>query len=99
MYYNCITGGVIDTRYLPAIMKGLMEKAGVIPEELNQFMRGFMESRLFLTAVEIDLFTAVNQGARVDDVAKAIGTDPRATEALLNALVAIDLLEKQKHIK
>lgn len=25
MYYNCITGGVIDTRYLPAIMKGILE--------------------------------------------------------------------------
>jgi len=25
IYYNCITGGVIDTRYLPAIMKGILE--------------------------------------------------------------------------
>ncbi len=25
VYYNCITGGVIDTRYLPAIMKGILE--------------------------------------------------------------------------
>ena len=26
VFYNCIVGGVIDTRFLPAIMKGLMEK-------------------------------------------------------------------------
>jgi elongation factor G len=26
MYYNCIVGGSIDTRFLPAILKGLMEK-------------------------------------------------------------------------
>ncbi|MEP6595331.1 MAG: elongation factor G [Ginsengibacter sp.] len=25
-YYNCIVGGVIDTRFLPAIQKGVMEK-------------------------------------------------------------------------
>jgi elongation factor G len=26
VYYNCIVGGVIDTRFLPAIFKGVMEK-------------------------------------------------------------------------
>ncbi len=26
VYYNCIVGGVIDARFLPSIMKGLMEK-------------------------------------------------------------------------
>jgi elongation factor G len=26
LYYNCIVGGVIDTRFLPAIQKGVMEK-------------------------------------------------------------------------
>lgn len=25
IFYNCITGGVIDTRYLPSIMKGILE--------------------------------------------------------------------------
>jgi elongation factor G len=25
VFYNCITGGVIDTRYLPAILKGILE--------------------------------------------------------------------------
>ncbi len=26
VFYNCIVGGVIDTRYIPSIMKGIMEK-------------------------------------------------------------------------
>lgn len=26
VYYNCIVGGVIDTRFLPSILKGVMEK-------------------------------------------------------------------------
>ena len=25
IFYNCITGGVIDTRYLPSVMKGILE--------------------------------------------------------------------------
>lgn len=77
-------------------MKNIMEKAGVVPEELNQFMRGFMESRIFLTAIELDLFTAIGKSAKAADVAKVSNTDPRATEALLNALVAINLLEKKE---
>lgn len=75
-------------------MKESLEKAGVIPEELNRFMRGFMESRIFLSAVELDIFTAIGKGATAREVAEKSGTDPRATEALLNALVAMDVLEK-----
>ncbi|MBW1644009.1 MAG: methyltransferase domain-containing protein, partial [Deltaproteobacteria bacterium] len=78
-------------------MKTIMEKAGVIPEELNQFMRGFMESRIFLTAIELDLFTAIGSGAAAPEIAKKIKTDPRATEALLNALAAINVLDKNEN--
>jgi len=28
VYYNCIVGGVIDARFLPSILKGIMEKMG-----------------------------------------------------------------------
>lgn len=31
MYYNCIVGGSIDARFLPAILKGIMEKMEVGP--------------------------------------------------------------------
>ncbi len=76
-------------------MKAIMEKAGVIPEELNRYFRGFMESRLALTAIELDFFSTVGAGATAAEVANASKTDPRATEALLNALVAIELLSKE----
>ena len=26
VFYNCIVGGVIDARFMPAILKGIMEK-------------------------------------------------------------------------
>ncbi len=70
------------------------DEAGVLPDELVQTIRGFQESRVMLTAIELDLFTAVGQSATARDVARKLGTDERATEMLLNALVAMDMLEK-----
>jgi (2Fe-2S) ferredoxin/precorrin-6B methylase 2 len=69
-------------------------KAGVLPDELNALLRGFQPSRAILTAIELDLFTAVGDGASAKEVATSRETDPRATESLLNALVALGLLEK-----
>jgi (2Fe-2S) ferredoxin/2-polyprenyl-3-methyl-5-hydroxy-6-metoxy-1,4-benzoquinol methylase len=71
------------------------EAAGVLPDDLNSTLRGFQESRVLLTAVELDLFTAVGKGARAEEVAARSGSNPRATEMLLNALVAMGWLSKQ----
>lgn len=71
------------------------DAAGVLPDDLNQKIRGFQSSRIVLSAIELDVFSAVGQSASSADVAKRIGTDPRATEMLLNALVALELLEKK----
>jgi (2Fe-2S) ferredoxin/predicted O-methyltransferase YrrM len=71
------------------------EAAGVLPDDLNRTLRGFQESRVLLTAVELDLFTAVGSGARAEEVAARTGSDPRATELLMNALVAMGWLAKQ----
>ena len=71
------------------------EAAGVLPDELNERIRGFQESRVILTALELDLFTAVGEGAGAVEVAAVLHTDPRATEMLLNALASLRLLVKQ----
>jgi predicted O-methyltransferase YrrM len=71
-------------------------KAGVLPDGLSGLLRGFQPSRAVLTAVELDLFSAVAEGASAGQVAARRQTDPRATEALLNALVALGLLEKRE---
>jgi len=74
------------------------EAAGVLPDDLNSTLRGFQESRVLLTAVELDLFSAVGNGARADEVSARTGSDPRATEMLMNALVALGWLAKQDAI-
>ena len=57
----------------------------------------FQRSRVLLTAFELDLFTVLNEESRTaSEVAQALETDPRATDRLMNALVALGLLEKRE---
>ena len=57
--------------------------------------RAFMESRVLLTAVELDVFTPLaGRTMTATDLAAALGTDPRATAVLLDALAALELLDK-----
>lgn len=63
-------------------------------DELLERARWFQESRLLLTAIELDVFEAAGGGSTAAGVAARIGADPRATEMLLNALVAVGALEK-----
>jgi (2Fe-2S) ferredoxin/predicted O-methyltransferase YrrM len=71
------------------------DAAGVLPDDITQTLRAFQESRVLLTAVELNVFTAVGQGASAQEVAARIHSDPRATEILLNALVALGMLAKR----
>jgi len=54
-----------------------------------------MESRALLTAIELDVFSVTRSSASAGEVAVRLHTDARATEALLNALVAMGLLTKR----
>lgn len=72
----------------------LITQVEAVPDELMRTMRAFQESRVLLTALELDVFTALGSGATAPDVAKRLKTDPRATEMLLNALVSMELLSK-----
>jgi (2Fe-2S) ferredoxin/predicted O-methyltransferase YrrM len=98
-------------KYLAALRA--KDAAGALPDDLQEKIRGFQESRVVLTAIEMDVFSAVGSGAecgvrnaecssvagaRAADVAAKIGADARATEMLLNVLVAIGLLTKQGDI-
>ncbi len=74
------------------------DAAGTLPEELLQAIRSFQESRVILTAVELDVFTAVGSGAGAAEVASRLRTDARATEMILNALVSLKLLDKKEGI-
>lgn len=70
------------------------DKAGMLPDRLEQMIRGYQPSRCMLTALELDIFTAVGNGATAEQVAKTIDSNPRATATLLNALVALGVVTK-----
>jgi (2Fe-2S) ferredoxin/predicted O-methyltransferase YrrM len=70
------------------------EKAGVLPDRLDQMIRGYMPSRCMLTALELDIFTAVGEGGNAEQIGAKIHANARAAGMLLNALVALGLLSK-----
>ncbi len=70
------------------------DAAGMLPDDVDQAIRGFRESRAILTALELDVFTGVGNGATAAQLAQKLGTDTRATEMLLNALASMELLKK-----
>ena len=70
------------------------DRAGVLPDRLDQMIRGYMPSRCLLTALELDIFTAVGDGANAAQVGAKINANARAAGMLLNALVALGLLSK-----
>ncbi len=70
------------------------EKAGMLPDRLEQMIRGYMPSRCILTALELDTFTAVGDGANAEQIGARLRANARAVGMLLNALVALGLLSK-----
>jgi (2Fe-2S) ferredoxin/predicted O-methyltransferase YrrM len=71
------------------------DKGGILPDEWNEMIRAYMPSRAVLTALELDVFTAVASGASAEQVTQKIHADTRATEMLLNALASLKLLDKR----
>ncbi len=70
---------------MPGAAKDLLEIAGA-----------FMESRILLSAAELDLFSKLQHGARhSDDIANKEGWDKRGLRILMDALVALNVLSKQ----
>jgi len=74
------------------------EAGGALPLDLQDRIRAFQESRPILTALELDLFSALGEGAGAAAVAAKLKTHARATEMLLNALAALKLLDKQNGV-
>ncbi|MGB9282831.1 MAG: methyltransferase dimerization domain-containing protein, partial [Candidatus Sulfotelmatobacter sp.] len=74
------------------------DKAGMLPDRLDQMIRGYMPSRCLLTALELDIFTAVAEGANAEEIGAKIHANARAVGMLLNALVALGLLSKSGEV-
>jgi len=64
--------------------------------DLLTMARGFMTSRVLLTAIELQVFDSLQEARTAPELAASLGTAPRATERLLNALVGMGLITKDE---
>lgn len=68
----------------------------VTPVPVLRMLTGFWVTQTLAVAVELDVFTLVSKGVNtVEDVAAQLAAKARPVEMLLNALVALELLEKR----
>jgi ubiquinone/menaquinone biosynthesis C-methylase UbiE len=66
---------------------------------INEISYGYWKAQALFVASELDLFTMIGERGKSGKViAKKLGTDLRATEMLLNALVSLKLLSKSREI-
>lgn len=65
------------------------------PDSILGLSRAFMESRLLLSGVELNVFSHLSTPKTLDEIVLLLDSDRRATEILLNALTAMELIEKK----
>lgn len=71
-------------------------KESLSPNVIREIAYRFQSSRILLTAFELGVFTALGDRKRSSsEIARALKTDPRATDRLMNALCAMELLAKK----
>lgn len=72
-----------------------MNNAEFTLKDINFLSRSFQQSRIFLTAFELGIFTILGDAdKRSEEISREINTDPRATDRLLNALCATGAVQK-----
>ncbi|MFH1018111.1 MAG: methyltransferase [Pseudomonadota bacterium] len=66
-----------------------------LPPRLTALLYGYRASRILLSAVELDLFSALKGGATSEAVARKVRASFRGVEILLNALATLGLVRKK----
>jgi ubiquinone/menaquinone biosynthesis C-methylase UbiE len=75
-----------------------MQKSSLSPlSYLNEISYSYWKAQVLFVAIDMDVFTLIGgDGKSCKAVTKRLGTDIRATEMVLNALVSLGLLRKVK---
>jgi 2-polyprenyl-3-methyl-5-hydroxy-6-metoxy-1,4-benzoquinol methylase len=67
------------------------------PDDIRELANAFRESRVLLSAVELNIFTVLDKHMMTSsEVSEKIKADERATDRLMNALCGMGLLKKVK---
>jgi predicted O-methyltransferase YrrM len=72
--------------------------AQIDPSQIMQVGMGFWGSKTLLSAVELELFTKLGSGGMTaEQIAEDLGLDDRAVPDFPDALVALELLDREDH--
>jgi ubiquinone/menaquinone biosynthesis C-methylase UbiE len=72
-------------------------KESLSPRPLMRILGDFGNSKILNAAIEYDFFTHIHGGKHAsEEIARAAGTDARATRIVLDGLIALALLEKRQ---
>jgi ubiquinone/menaquinone biosynthesis C-methylase UbiE len=72
-------------------------KEGLSPRPLMRILGDFGNSQILNASLEYDFFTHIHNGLNgYEEIARAAGTDPRATRIVLDGLIALAMLEKRQ---
>jgi ubiquinone/menaquinone biosynthesis C-methylase UbiE len=68
-------------------------------EYLNEISYSYWKAQVLFVAIDMDVFTLIgDDGKSCKAISKSLGTDLRATEMMLNALISLGLLRKVKGV-
>lgn len=76
-----------------------MNRDNISPQIISDLTYEFRKSRVFLTAFELEIFSVLEKSKKTSlEVASELNLNPKATDRLMNALVAIELLRKNDNL-
>ena len=88
--------GELIKSHLSILDNGETDMSYDTPEAILKLARQFMESRILLSAAEMNLFTLLEEKpSSAEDLAGRLHADPRGLTILLDALAAMGLLAKE----
>lgn len=65
---------------------------------LREIAMNYEEGQIFLTAVELGIFTKLIEPKSAKNLAEELGTDSRLTARILDVLVSVEVLKKREEI-
>ena len=83
-------------RILQSLIMGETNNEELSPRRLMRILGDFANSQILDASIEYDFFTLIHKGLQsAEEIARAAGTDARATRIVLDSLPALGLIEKR----
>lgn len=82
--------------------QGKLVERRLSPADSKKFLReiaiNYEEGQIFLTAIELGIFTKLIEPKSAENLAEELGTNSRLTTRILDVLVSLEVLKKREKI-